>query len=352
MASASLPLSLATWRWLSADCDPPLDIGLRLRMAWHARWSALNWTLSRQLLGQYCAQRIEDPVLILGPWRSGTTVMHELLSAATGLATTQTWQCMNAASFLITGRPRESASAARPMDGLAVRSDSPQEDEFALLTLGANSAYRAFLAPGRLGELASTLDQQHWLNDERWCRTWMDFLQAVLAVTPAAKQPLLLKSPNHTYRVQAILRRFPRSRALWMTRDPISVFHSNRKMWNAMFRLYALTEPDAGALDRFLTAALVSAGKAADWCCQNLPLEQFVVVPLHELQTSPEATVCATAERLGLTTSDNEDLRRTLTTMRMPALESYPDDMPTAALHAACDLRLVYERALTSHGLR
>ena len=348
MADAILALNRATWHWVRTHGSEG-GAAHRFRMGWNALWGDLNWWLSRQIVAHSAVRSVEDPVLIVGPWRSGTTVMHELLSAATGLATPRSWQCMNAASFVLTGPPRTRSSVSRPMDRLVVHSESPQEDEFALLALGAPTAYRAFLAPRQLSALLPTLDQDHWLADEHWCRTWVAFLQATLASAPMSRQPLLLKSPNHTYRMLAILRRFPRARFIWMARDPVEVFHSNRKMWNAMARHYASIEPDSQMLDGFLTKALLAAAQAADQCRQALPREQFTLVRLDDLRASPASTVSAVSQQLRLSLQP-ECLEQVTASIASDVKETYSGALPPAALDAAARLRDAHARAFKSHG--
>ena len=96
--------------------------------------------------------------------------MHELLTAATGWPTPLTWQCMNATAFQLLPAPPAQSGVARPMDGLEISPLSPQEDEFALLSLGVDSAYRGFLMPERLPELLHTLDPAYW---QRHAATWL-----------------------------------------------------------------------------------------------------------------------------------------------------------------------------------
>ena len=72
-----------------------------------------------------------DPVFILGLWRSGTTVLHELVNACGGWVTPQTWQCFHPSTCFLTGPPAHTAAAQRPMDRGLIATEGPQEDEFA-----------------------------------------------------------------------------------------------------------------------------------------------------------------------------------------------------------------------------
>lgn len=186
------------------------------------------------------------------------------------------------------------------MDGLEIRHDSPQEDEFALLSLGVPSAYRAFLMPHRLLQLKQTLDQDFWLTHDEWFAPWEDFLRGVLDSAGAHDLPLILKSPNHSFRLRAILHRFPDARFVWMTRDAADVFESNRKMWTAMFAAHSIADgADPEALDQFLLHALDSCTKTLCWCMLNVPAKQWLLVDQQELHHAAQATVHAVWQHLG-----------------------------------------------------
>ena len=299
--SGGLALSRPLLQWLRQDpAWRRLPIALRAQLQWQAGWGSVNARLSGAIARGASQQApLQDPLLIVGPWRSGTTVMHELLVAATGCATPLTWQCMNACAFQLGAPRRATATLARPMDGLEIRHDSPQEDEFALLTLGVPSAYRGFWMPHRMGELHATLAPDFWLDDTAWLPVWEAFLRGVLhSGSSAARQPLILKSPNHSFRLQAILRRFPGARVLWMARSAGDVLASNRKMWCAMFERHGLTPADGAPLDEFLAAALDAAARVLGWCEAHVPAAQWAVVRHEALVAAPQETTRAVCRHL------------------------------------------------------
>lgn len=343
----SLALSRDLLHWLRQSPGwPALPWRTRASSAWLASMGSLNASLSQaQLKG---APALAAPLFIVGPWRSGTTVMHELLSAATGLPTPLTWQCMNAAAFQLSGKPPAHTTIARPMDGLEIGALSPQEDEFALLTLGVNSAYRAFLMPERLPELARTLDQAYWADSAaQWLPRMEAFLQGVLHSLQRTGQRLILKSPNHTFRLRALLRRFPDAKLVWMSRDPLATFLSNRKMWRAMFAQHALGArcPDE-QLDRFLGQALqASANMLEELLLAGLPPHTLAVCSQEALQTDPQGALQVVMDRLQLPAKPQADaLHRALERTRRGRIERYTQAAPAevadslAALQAAQQL--------------
>ncbi len=301
-------LSLRLLQWLKADAAwRLLPARTRARLVWSASLGSVNLRLSRLVAAQEAAPAVADPILIVGPWRSGTTVMHQLLAAASGLPTPRTWQCMNACAFALAGRPPVSREIMRPMDALTITTDSPQEDEFALLSCGVDTSYRAFLMPHRIAELHSTLDQAHWLANTTWLDDLEAFMRATLLSDPAGPRtgepgrPMLLKSPNHTFRLQAFSRRFPAMRLVWLLRDAEEVFLSNRRMWKSMFERHGLTRADHGALDDFLAAALDASADAIQSCLDGeLAGASWRAVDMSSLRRDPRQTTRETWTALSL----------------------------------------------------
>ena len=119
--------------------------------------------------------------MVLGYWRSGTTLLHELLCLDSRYTYPTTHACMNPHHFLLTeasALARGGSSAQRPMDEMEVRSGSPQEDEFALLSLGARSPYEALLIPAILPEALKLTDPRDLSppDEKRWREVFLSFL--------------------------------------------------------------------------------------------------------------------------------------------------------------------------------
>jgi hypothetical protein len=306
-----------------------LPLWMRAQLRWRSTWATINRRLSEARVAE--APPLAPPLFIVGPWRSGTTVMHELLTAATGWPTPQTWQCMNATAFPLLPAPPQRSGVARPMDGLEISALSPQEDEFALLTLGVDSAYRGFLMPERLPELLHTLDPAHWsARDAEWLPRFESFMAAVLATSGRAGQRLILKSPNHTFRLPALLRRFPDAQVVWMARDPATVLHSNRKMWRAMFAEHRLSGGDAQGLDAFLGHALGRCAQVLDGL-HALPRHRWVAVAQADLAADPRAAVARVVQQLGLDEAPSGALDAALARTRQGRIESYDVPVPAGA---------------------
>lgn len=281
-SSAFQPLfgarALAEWiRRGGPSARAPFGYGLRSR--WHSLWFELNWRaqLERMPAGDPPA----DPVFIVGPWRSGTTVLHQLVNACGGWVTPQTWQCFNPSTCFLTGPPRRTATVQRPMDQGVIATEGPQEDEFALLLLGEPSLYRGLIDPRRLLERKGA----SWSEDSGDLERWQAFVRAVAAGSNAR---LLLKSPGHTFRIPTLRKLFPAARFIWVGRHPGEVLASNVRMWTAMMGVYALWDCADEFLQRFLREALRACAQALERCVAEMTREQLLWVDFEALQTDPE----------------------------------------------------------------
>lgn len=314
----TLAVSQPLLDWLRQDpAWQHLPWSTRAAVSWRGRLGSWNAGLSDRLAP---AQALpERPLFVLGPWRSGSTVMHELLHAALGWPTPKTWQCMDPTAFRLQREPRRDVPVARPMDGLALGALSPQEDEFALLGLGVDSAYRAFWMPHRLDGLHHTLDPAHWHHQPDWLTAWGRFVAAIQGPHPH----LLLKSPNHSFRWPALLAAMPGAKAVWMLREGAAVFASNRKMWRQMAALHGLTPLDSAALDRFLAAAL---RRCAELLASNtLPADRFTTCHQTQLRQQPAAEVRRVIAQLALADRvDKGSLEAAVQRTASGRVEAYP----------------------------
>src|SRR5262245_34196813 len=158
----------------------------------------------------------EAPLFIVGHWRTGTTLLHELLILDPRHTYPTTYECLATNHFLVTERwlPRLLwflMPARRPMDNMAAGWERPQEDEFALCQLGQPSPYLTIAFPNRPPQELEALDLEGMAPAAlaSWQRAFRRLLQALTFKTP---RRLVLKSPTHSCRIKTLLELFPDAR--------------------------------------------------------------------------------------------------------------------------------------------
>src|SRR5437016_1498220 len=192
-------------------------------------------------------QITQPPIFVLGHWRTGTTLLHELLVLDPRHTSPTTLQCFAPNHFLLTEGLFKTYGGflipeRRPMDNVATGWDRPQEDEFALCLLGLPSPYADMAFPNRPSPYPGSLDLSGLTSSQlaHWKRTFRHFLQTLTFRDP---RRLVLKSPPHTARVPVLLELFPDARFIHIVRDPYIVFPSTVNLWKTMARKHGLQTP-------------------------------------------------------------------------------------------------------------
>jgi hypothetical protein len=305
MSRRYLNLTAGAWRQFRRNWDlPPTPLLLWQTLVPGSLFSVLAKIQNAREASQLTAADYRNAVVVLGYWRSGTTLLHELLSLDERYTFPTTHACMNPQHFLLSEAAvlaRNQTGTPRPMDDMEIRPGSPQEDEFALLELGARSPYEAILVPGKLSQALKLADPQDLaaLDEARWRSVFLSFLRGVSV--RGGGRPIILKSPTHGFRIATLRRLLPDVRFLLVVRDPYTSFESVIRMWRRMFETYALglipsddEIREAVLADRPRFEAKLAAGAA------GLPENRFAVVRYESLIANPVDELEQLYSRLGL----------------------------------------------------
>jgi hypothetical protein len=190
---------------------------------------------------------LHPPVFIVGHWRSGTTLLHEILVLDDQFAFPTTYECFAANHFVLTGRlfPRLLGfllPARRPQDNMEVSFQHPQEDEFALLSMGAPTPMLRLAFPNEEPLHAEFVDMKD-VADRDLARWKHAILQFVRMQSYVKNKPLVLKSPPHTGRIEFLADLFPGAKFIHIVRDPYALYPSTLRLWTAFEHVQGLQIP-------------------------------------------------------------------------------------------------------------
>jgi omega-hydroxy-beta-dihydromenaquinone-9 sulfotransferase len=196
----------------------------------------------------------EPPLFVLGFYRSGTTMLHNLLGLDPRHTFPNTYECFLTNHFLLTEdfvTRRFPLQATRVMDNVPLTWDQPQEDEFALCMMGQPSFPLSIAFPNDPPQDLDYLDLEGVSPRGRaaWKRALYRFLQAVTFKRPGR---LVIKSPTHTARIKILLELFPEARFVHLVRNPYRVFTSTVKMLRAMYATFGLQRPTFAGLEELV----------------------------------------------------------------------------------------------------
>ena len=216
---------------------------------------------------------MEAPVFILGVPRSGTTLLHSLLSLDTERFFVCSTFCAGFPSCFLffekLGKRLFSGvlSETRPMDNMELHFDLPQEDELAtcLLTGFQCSPYLSLYFPRDEKEFR---EYQTFRNSgKREINTWTSAfkvlikklkMREVISMIEKGLNPnifhrrLLLKSPCHTGRARLLTKLFPNAKFVFIHRHPMEVFLSGAHMASTTYGYCFLQRPSDKELQEYI----------------------------------------------------------------------------------------------------
>lgn len=178
------------------------------------------------------------PIFIIGHWRSGTTLMHELMSMDQRYAFPTNFDAFTANHFLVSRfllypiinllMPKR-----RPMDNMSMSASSPQEDDFALCGYGAPTPYRRIAFPNRPSREHLNLNLDNSCPEVQ--KDLHDAMQHFLkSLTIQYEKQLVLKSPPHTGRIRQLSEWFPGAKFIHMSRHPYKLVPSTMRLWKLL----------------------------------------------------------------------------------------------------------------------
>jgi hypothetical protein len=301
----------------------PLGVWLPLVAEHHARASLSRWGLMVTITAAAAFNSVAEalstarfrrqlqsppttppPLFIIGHWRSGTTLLHELLMLDDRFFCPNTYQCFAPGHFLLTESFMTTAigwmiPSKRPMDDVAAGWDRPQEDEFALMNMGAPSPYRRMAFPVTSPAVPQALDLKGLPPAEldRWRGTLRRFLEMLAVADP--RRPVL-KSPPHTARVGVLAEMFPEARFLHVVRDPFVVFASTMRLWRSLHDVQGLQVDHGETLEPYVFAAFEEMYAAFERDRAALPAGRLHELRYEDLVADPVGALAESYERLGL----------------------------------------------------
>ena len=183
----------------------------------------------------------EDPIFIVSHWRTGSTLLHELVALDENLVSPTFLDTIIPDHFLVSSRYYRNfvghiVGKTRPIDNFAINIDSPNEHEFALLKMSGHSPIQ--------GTIFSSNDTSYFLNrytsfipelsDEKSFKN--AYLSFISKIHVKNGKRIVLKNPCDSLRISWLKELFPGSKFIHIRRNPYNVVPSTIKMWETVFR--------------------------------------------------------------------------------------------------------------------
>jgi hypothetical protein len=309
------------WRVISKNrfAISPTGLPMALVITCFSPFNSALGLLQKAIFGRKIEETSlpEDPVFVLGHWRSGTTLLHELLVCDPRHTYPDAAACFAPSHFLITGPLLAKyltllMPSQRPMDNMPIHWSLPQEDEWALCNLGLPSPYLTVLFPNRPPQDPEYLDLRSVpaADLQRWRQALLWFLKAL---TLRERKRLVLKTPLHTARVRTLLAMFPKARFVHVVRNPYSIFPSTVHTWKQLYRWESVQVPNHAGLDEYVFDSFDRMYRAFEEDRALVPAAQLCEVRYEDLVRDKARELKRVYDHLGL--GDFEQA--------LPSLEGY-----------------------------
>ncbi len=191
-----------------------------------------------------------EPLFLLGFWRSGTTLLHNLLTTDPRWGFVNTYQAAVPDLFLAGQRRvrrmlESKIPPNRGVDNIPVSFAMPQEEEIAMICTCGLSPYVSLYFPRTADATLDYLFADRRLSEparQRWRQEYARLLKAASLYMDG--KPLLLKSPSNTSRIPALLDLFPDARFVYIQRNPYDTLRSYAHLLRLMNGWHALQSID------------------------------------------------------------------------------------------------------------
>lgn len=178
-----------------------------------------------------------EPLFILGHWRSGTTFVHNIFAQDKHFGYTTTYQTVfphyiMAMQGLFKPCMKAFMPNKRPTDNMELAPDLPQEEEFSLANMTPNNYYNFWFFPERMQEYCDRFLTFKDITEEELQEFKQTFEKLVkISLWNTGGTQYLSKNPPHTGRVKALTELFPKAKFVYLMRNPYTVFESTRSFF-------------------------------------------------------------------------------------------------------------------------
>jgi len=238
--------------WRLIKLRPGFSVAYLLRWATIAALSVVNSFYSA-MESLFFARKVSNvtlqhpPIFILGHWRSGTTMLHNLMALDPNVTFPNLYHCVNPRHFLLTEKILAPLTgwalpATRPMDNIPTGWNEPQEEDIALALDCGISPYMMAAFADRREVYERFFDPRDMTPKER--AAWKHSLLTLMKkLTFKKNRTIVSKNPGHTFRIPILLEMFPDAKFVYITRDPYAVYQSTMHLRKTMFSENCVSPP-------------------------------------------------------------------------------------------------------------
>jgi hypothetical protein len=238
----------------------------------------------------------EDPIFIIGHWRTGSTLLHQILNLDPNLTAPTLFQVAEPECFICSYRyykPLFSAliSKKRPMDNVRLGMNEPQEDEYAIYRITDFSPLERLVFPKDQGYFI--MDYPSFLPvDEKEKQAWEEQLcNYFRKLCFLNMKTIISKNPFNSFRIKELSVLFPKARFIHIVRHPFEVVPSTVNMWRIVLKQNKLNGKGSDPGIEEVTKGLEKLLKTIEKDTTVIPLSNYYEMRFEDLEADPLAEI-------------------------------------------------------------
>jgi len=262
---------------------------------------------SKTIQNAHCPQ---NPIFIIGHWRSGTTFLHRIFNTLPGFKTPTMLEIGTPESFLVSKKVlspviKKILPPKRSTDNVPLNLDEPQEDEFALFRATTHSPVEKLVFPEKDDFFLNP--QCDFMPPEVSRHTWKNTLTTFCKkLSLLGEGRIVLKNPFHSMRIRLLKTIFPKAKFIHIYRNPVKVIPSAISMWKIEGRHNSLRSgTTAPTLENAIEIydAILSKIKND---LQKLPDNDYCTIRFEDLKNAPVSTLQNALKSIGITLNNDQ----------------------------------------------
>lgn len=275
-----------------------VEKGFRLKLFFSALMSAFaepfRWVENIKNGRKIAQQPInQDPIFILGHWRSGTTYLHNLMCQDPEMAFVTTYQGifpnqLLSAKWFFKTLMRLNMPRKRAADNVELSPDYPQEEEFALGNMNPYNFYYFWYFPNMTRELCEKYIMLNGFEGEerqRWKDDYKTLMKKSLINTGGSR--FISKNPPHTGRIPLILEMFPNARFIHIYRNPLTVFPSTVNFFTKTMPTICFQHMDRKEVEENIFYVYEKMMRKFEEDKQLIPPQNLIEIRYEEFEKAP-----------------------------------------------------------------
>lgn len=236
-----------------------------------------------------------DPVFIIGHWRTGSTLLHKLMSLDPQFDAPTLFQVAEPDSFLTSYlyyKPvmKVMVGKYRPMDKVLLGMNEPQEDEYAIYRITDHSPLEDLIFPKEKKYFLS--GKKSFLPENDQLDTWKN--QVIIFYKKLfikSGKPAVFKNPFNSLRIKELISIFPDARFIHITRHPFEVVPSAINMWSIVQRQNVMNSNKCIPTAEEVSAVMAMMMDRIEKDKSLIPLGNFGHIAFEDLDKDPVSAV-------------------------------------------------------------